>query len=503
MDGEIVLQLKNIGKSFGVTRALDSVDMDIYSGEIHAILGQNGAGKSTLVKILDNVHTEFDGTIFYKGKEVPRREMHALFAEKLGVVHQEFPLIPYMTVCENIFLSRLPKTKAGTVLWKEAFKTCQELLESLNIKIDAKLHIKDLTMGERQLITIARAISKSPDVIVFDEATSALTESEVNTIFSILQAQLEKGVAVIFISHKIEEILSISNRVTILRDGCSVQTKLTGETNRFELINMMAGKEVEQQFPERVVYNEPHEVILEAHNISGQNFTDCSIQIKEGEILGIAGLVGSGRPELVKSLFGALPITEGKVSLHGEDLKLSKPKDAIRKNIYFIPSDRRKEGIFGELAILDNVTVGLLSNYCKLGKINHKKQSDVTDEYINKLSIKTTGKMQAIKELSGGNQQKAVIARWLSGDGEVFLFDEPTRGLDVGVKFDVYELMNQIKMSGKAVLMISSELPELLAISDRVVVMFEGRIVAEFVNDNLDQTTVLTAMMNQHAEAVG
>lgn len=496
-ENQILLQLRNIGKSFGTTRALDSVDMDIYEGEIHAILGQNGAGKSTLVKILDNVHTDFEGSIIYRGEVIPRKEMSHLLTQKLGVVHQEFPLIPYLTVAENIFLSKMPESKGKVINWKKLFSQTDELLQSLDISIDPRMKILDLTMAERQLVTIARAISRKPEVVIFDEATSALTESEVNTISNILKSLLMQRVAVIFISHKIEEILNISDRVTVLRDGHSVETKLTSETNKFELINMMAGKDVQNQFPARISYEGSHEIVLEAKDLCGENFFGCNLQIRKGEILGIAGLVGAGRPELIRTLFGAIPIKSGSVFLRGKRIDILKPSSAIKENIYFIPSDRRKEGILSELSIRDNVTIGLLGNFCKFGKINHTKESKVTNEYIEKLNIKTTGESQKIKELSGGNQQKVVIARWLSGSGEVFLFDEPTRGLDVGVKYDVYELMNQIKANGNALVMISSELPELLAMSDRVLVMFEGMIVAEMDNTNLDQATVLTAMMNQ------
>lgn len=497
MDNKIVLKLCNIGKSFSVTRALDGVNLDIYEKEIHAILGQNGAGKSTLVKILDNVHTEFDGTVYFKGQEIPHKNMSEFFKKTLGVVHQEFPLVPYLTVAENIYLSDMPKHKVfKNICWKELFDKTKALLNSLNIAVNPKTLVKNLTMGERQLISIAHAVAKDPKILIFDEATSALTEKEVQSIFKLLHSLLGKGVAVIFISHKIEEILSIAHKVTVLRDGRSVTTKEIKDTDKADLIRMMAGREVSQQFPERISCMS--EVVLEVNNLSGGTFHDCSFKVHRGEILGLAGLVGSGRPELLKAIFGAEKITSGSVFLNRQQVSIKKPQDAIINNIFFIPSDRRKEGIFKDLSIRDNMTIALLNSYCTLGRIDHKKEVQVVNEYISKLNTKTTGEKQLIKQLSGGNQQKVIISRWLSGNGEVFMFDEPTRGLDVGVKYDVYELLNKIKSDGKAVIMISSELPELLAMSDRIIVMYEGFMVAEMENMGLDQETVLTAMMNQH-----
>lgn len=498
MDDKAVLQLRGISKSFGPTKALSNVDMDIYKGEIHAILGQNGAGKSTLVKILDNVYTEFEGQVVYNSQKISSKDMSGFFKNKLGVVHQEFPLVPHLTVAENIFLNKFPKKKIiKTVNWEELNMITCKLLDSLNISVKPNALIKDLSMGERQLVAIAHALSKNPEVLIFDEATSALTENEVQIIFKLLQELVSKGVAVVYISHKIEEIMSLSNRITVLRDGFSVSTKEVKTTNKTELIKMMAGRDVSHQFPEKISCTEENDAIV-VENLTGDLFKNCSFSIKHGEILGIAGLVGSGRPEMMKAIFGAKMIEKGSISINGKAVNIKKPEDAIRNGIYFIPSDRRQEGIFPDLSIRDNTTMALLKSYCKIGKINHKQEDDVTKEYIKKLNTKTRSGKQMIKELSGGNQQKVIISRWISGDGEVYMFDEPTRGLDVGVKYDVYELLNKIKSAGKAVLMISSELPELLAMSDRIIVMHDGRIVLETANNDLEQETILSAMMNQH-----
>lgn len=499
-DKNIVLQLKGISKSFGATRALDDVNIDIYTGEIHSILGQNGAGKSTLVNILDNVWTEFEGEIYFEGKLVPRHQMKDFLKKMLGVVHQEFPLIPFLSIAENIYLADLPKTSFGNIRWKELYDKTRDFLASLKINIPPKTLVKDLTMGERQLISIAHAVSRNPRVLIFDEATSALSQSEVDLIFQLLKDLVDQGVAVIFISHKIEEILSLSQKVTVLRNGHSVITKRTCDTKRQELIQLMAGKEVSQQFPNRMDYTNTynHEILLEVQNLTGEAFCDCSFTICRGEILGVAGLVGSGRPELIKTLFGAEKGKKsGKIIKHGLELKINSPRDAIRNDIFFVPSDRRKEGVIRNQCITDNTTLAFLKDYSWCGKINKAQETAVTKDYINRLSTKVASEKQLIKELSGGNQQKVIISRWLIGNGEVYLFEEPTRGLDVGVKYDLYEIMNTLKSQGKAIVMISSELPELLAMSDRIIVMHEGRIVANWKNENLDQEEVLSAMMQE------
>ncbi|MDO4515118.1 MAG: sugar ABC transporter ATP-binding protein, partial [Lachnospiraceae bacterium] len=495
---EIILRMEHIAKSFGPTRALDDVTIDVCEGEIHAILGQNGAGKSTLVNVMDSSITDFEGQVLYRGQVVEHSEMKSFFRYRLGVVHQEFPLIPYLSVAENIYLGELPKNKLTTVNWKKVYDDTESLLENLNIKIDARAKIRDLSTGEKQLVSIARAVAKEPEILVFDEATSTLTDKEVTAVFALLEHLRAEGTGIIFISHKIEEIMSLADRVTILRDGKSVATRNTSDISKNEMIQFMAGREVNNQFPPRKKVD--REEILRVEGLSGTVFKDISFHVKSGEVLGIAGLVGSGQPELLKTIFGAMRASGGKIFLSGQEVSIKKPIHAIEKNIYFIPSDRRKECIFKDLSIRDNLTIAMIRRYCHFGKIDHKKISGVTREYIDKLKIKTTGEGQKIKELSGGNQQKVIISRWLSGSGKVFLFDEPTRGLDVGVKFDVYELINSIKEDGGAVVMVSSELPEILAMSDRVIVMYEGNIVAEMVNDNLSQETVLEAIMNQQAK---
>lgn len=499
MESGAVFQLKNIAKSFGATRALDGVCLDICGGEIHAILGQNGAGKSTLVNIMDSSITEFEGEVYFRGEEIAHQAMKAFLRKRLGVVHQEFPLIPHLTVAENIYLGELPRRKTGQINWELVYRNTDTLLETLGISISAKAQVKDLSAGERQLVSIARALAKEPEVLVFDEATSTLTENEVEVVFALLRKLRSEGVGICFISHKIEEIFSLADRVTILRDGKSVATRKTTEINRAEMIQFMAGRDVSEQFPPRISCG--GERILDVEDLSGTSFHNCTFHVNKGEVLGIAGLVGSGRPELLKTIFGAMRATGGKIVLNGEQLNIKRPLDAMEKNIYFIPSDRRKECIFRDLSIKDNLTIAMIRNYCRFGKVDHKKESRVTGEYIDKLKIKTAGEAQKIKELSGGNQQKVIISRWLSGQGQVFMFDEPTRGLDVGVKYDVYSLINNIKEQGGAVVMLSSELPELLALSDRILVMYEGEIVAEMVNDDLSQETVLAAMMNQTRKA--
>ncbi|MDR1650716.1 MAG: sugar ABC transporter ATP-binding protein [Synergistaceae bacterium] len=497
MTSGALLQISNVSKVFGATRALSGVTLDIMPGEIHAVLGQNGAGKSTLVRILDGVYRDFEGDILYRGRQIPHRDMQTFLRGKLGVVHQDFPLVPHLSVAENMYLGELPKARVTKrILWDDLYRKADELLKSLCIKVSPRALVKDLDVGSRQMVSIAHALARNPEILILDEATSTLTDSEVDTIFSILRLLGEKGVGIVFISHRIDEILSLSNRVTVLRDGASMPTSRTGGTNRDELINMMAGRDVAIQFPKRMCCEGGD--VLRVENLSGFGFRNCSFRVRGGEILGIAGLVGSGRPEMLKTVFGAEKPTAGKIIVQGRHVSITKPLDAMKEGLYLIPSDRRREGIMPAMSVKDNLVIAMIRNYSRMGWIDGSETSRVAKEYTDRLRIKSTGEDQKIAELSGGNQQKVIISRWLSGKGKVFMFDEPTRGLDVGVKYDVYELMNKIKSGGGAIIMISSELPELLAMSDRIIVMYEGEIVAEMDNDSLGQEAVLAAMMNQH-----
>lgn len=498
MESEVRLQLKDITKQFNATRALYNVNMEIWSGEVHAVLGQNGAGKSTLVKILAGVYKDFQGQIIIDGKQLDETELNGVIKKRIGVVHQEFPLVPQLTVAENIYLGRFPRKRyIGDIDWKQLKSDTEKLLSSLNFIIDPEEMIENLNMGERQLISIARALSTEPDILVFDEATSTLTKKEVNTIFDILHTLTKRGTSVIFISHRIEEILHIADRVTVLRDGESISTVEVSKTDRNSLIQMMAGREVQNQFPKRE--HQIGEVVMEVKHFSFRSvFKDCSFSLRKGEILGIAGLVGSGRPELIKAIYGAHSIESGELTINGRKLIIKKPKSAMNNGVYYITSDRRKEGMFLQCSIQENTTLAFLEHHSRCSLIDHRKEKATTNKYIKSLSIKTTGPDQVIGELSGGNQQKVIMARWLCGKGQIFMFDEPTRGLDVGVKYDVYELMNKMAAEGGSIIMISSELPELLALSDRVIVMHEGRIVTELNNDeSLDQEKVLSFMMGQ------
>lgn len=502
-DNEVILKLDHISKTFGPVHALVDVNVEICKNEIHSILGQNGAGKSTLINILDNVYSYFGGDIYFEGKKIPRNEMSGYLNSMLGVVHQEFPLIPHMTVAENIFLDRSPKSRIKTINWTEMFKETQAQLDLMNVPVSAKSLVKDLTMAERQLVSIAHAMSKNPKVLIFDEATSALTESETELIFNLLRKLVKDGTAVIFISHKIEEIFSLCQKVTVLRDGVTIETVETANTSREDLIKMMAGKEITQQFPKRVSYCNKYnnEVLMKVDSLSGEGFSNCSFDVKKGEILGVAGLVGSGRPELIKTIFGAYKKNNGKIMLNGSEVNINRPKNAMDNGIFFVPSDRKKEGAFYKMSIVENTTIAFLDSiFSKFRWMNEKKKVKITKQYINELEIKVHSEEQYIGELSGGNQQKVIIARWLLGNGDIVMFEEPTRGLDVGVKYSLYMILNKLKSEGKGVVMISSELPELLAMSDRVIVMNSGRIVCELDNNKLSQGDVLRAMMQENSK---
>lgn len=498
MEQRPILELKGITKSFGATRALHNVSLELRRGEIHAILGQNGAGKSTLVKILACVHKEFEGDVYYDGHRINENGLQSLARNQIGFVHQEFPLVPDLSVAENIYLGRFPKLKVtGRIKWRELFRNAKDLLTSLNIAINPRARVADLTMGERQLLAIARALSTDPQILVFDEATSTLTNREVETIFDILLALVKKGVSVIYISHRMDEIFRIAHRVTVLRDGASISTVTVEQTDRSELIRMMVGREIQERFPVR-----DHRLgqdIMSIRGFSdGKNFNDCTFSVRRGEIVGIAGLVGAGHPELMRAIFGARDKTMGHLYIDGEQVVIANPRDAIKNKVYYVTSDRVKEGLLRDRPIHENITLPFLKRFCRVRKIiSHRMEKEISSKYIKRLQIRCSGPGQNIGELSGGNQQKVIIARWLCGNGRIFLFDEPTRGLDVGVRYDVYTLMNEIVENGGSIIMISSELPEILGMSDRVIVMREGRIVREFNNEGLGQEKVLADMMGQ------
>jgi ABC-type sugar transport system ATPase subunit/ribose/xylose/arabinose/galactoside ABC-type transport system permease subunit len=465
-------------KSFPGVRALDAVDFDCMKGEVHALIGENGAGKSTLMKILGGIYHPDAGELIFKAQ--PVETFSPQHAQSLGIalIHQELSLLPYLTVAENIFLGREPQRTPGFVDSGNMERQATSLLNQLDGRIAPRTPVYRLSPAQRQLVEIAKAISHHPDVVIMDEPSSSLAEHELQRLFEIIQSLKAEGVTVVYISHRLEEILTLADRVTVLRDGKKIGTLPSQEIDRQRLIQMMVGRDIEVLAAPR--QRPPGDVILEVKGLSRSDvFKDIHLQLRQGEVLGLAGLIGSGRSELARAIFGADPVDEGAVFLHGQPLNLSRPSETIGKGLALIPEDRKSEGLIISHSVRENVSLPSLKFLQKLGFINASAERKMVKQSVEQLDIHTAGLEQQVAYLSGGNQQKVVLAKWLNAGPAVLIFDEPTRGIDVGAKAEIHNLIRQLADSGKAILMISSELPEILNLSDRIVVMSGGRIAGE------------------------
>ena len=494
---DILLEMKNIQKFFPGVHALDNACLDVRYGEVHALIGENGAGKSTLMKVLNGIYKKDSGEIIYKGEEI---ELNGpLDAQKrgIGMIHQELNLMPHLTVAENIYIGKEPMVGGMFLDQKKANQAAKELLASMHLDIDPTLPVKKLTVAKQQMIEIAKALNNNSELFVMDEPTSPLTDTEIEELFRFIRQLRAEGHSIIYISHRLEELWRISDRITVMRDGQYVGTVNTAEVNRQEIISMMVG---------RVIYEEPKQcstvpqdapVVLEAKHLIAPNVKDVSFQLRKGEILGFAGLVGAGRTETMRALFGADMRVSGEVFVKGHKVEIHSPSDAVHCGIGYLSEDRKAFGVATGLSVRDNCVMADLENYCAGPIVNDKKIDTIAQEYIQKISIKTPSLRQLVRNLSGGNQQKIVIAKWLIKKCDVLIFDEPTRGIDVGAKSEIYKLMNLLVEDGKSIIMISSEMPELLRMSDRIIVMSEGAITGELDICDATQTSVMTfATMN-------
>lgn len=479
-DGPI-LEMRNIVKRFPGVLALEDVNFDVRRGEVHALIGENGAGKSTLMKILSGVYTRDGGEIIFKGHPVhfsnPRQAQDA----GITTIYQELNLIPQLSVTENIFLGS--ELERGPLLdWAEMHNQSRRLLARLHLKIDPRVRVGTLGVAQQQMVEVAKALHHQSDLIIMDEPTSALSLNEINDLFTIIQQLKSEGVSVIYISHHLEETFVVSDRITVLRDGRHVATRATRELNIDSLISLMVGRQLSEKFPKEVTARGP-EVLRVEGLTQGDRLIDISFSAYAGEVLGIAGLVGAGRTELVRAIFGADPIDRGAIYVNGQRVSIRSPRDAIRHGIGLLTEDRKQQGLVLKLTTRDNITLAVLRNLTSGPMTNGRKEASVAQRYIQNLSIKTSGLHQMVMDLSGGNQQKVVLSKWLATEPRVLIFDEPTRGIDVGAKVEIYRLMNQLAKQGVAILMISSELPEILGMSDRIMVISQGR-VAGFLDRN-------------------
>ncbi|WP_130955690.1 sugar ABC transporter ATP-binding protein [Klebsiella pneumoniae] len=485
------LEAEGISKFFPGVKALDNVSLRVRPGTVHALMGENGAGKSTLMKCLIGIYRPDKGSIRVKGEPVEFTDTMDALRSGISMIHQELNLVPHMTVAENIWLGRVPM-KYGFVDHGQLTRQTQALLDKLNIRLTADRLVGDLSIAAQQMVEIAKAVSWNADIVIMDEPTSALTEGEVAHLFTIIRDLRAQGKAIIYISHKMDEIFAITDEISVFRDGTWVGSKNTTEFTRQSLITQMVGRELTQLFPK--FNNTIGEEVLTVRNLTRQGvFHDVSFSVRRGEILGVAGLVGAGRSEVMESLFGMERFDSGEVLIDGAPVTIDSPSVAIEKGMALLTEDRKKSGLFLVLSVLENMSIVKMPEYIgKSGFVQHVKMAEDCMEQIRRLNIKTPTMDQIINNLSGGNQQKVLIARWLLAQPKILILDEPTRGIDVGAKAEIYHLISELANRGVAVIMVSSELPEILGMSDRVMVMHEGRITGILEKDEADQETILS-----------
>ena len=484
-----ILRMENITKVFPGVRALDGVHLNIEEGKVMALIGENGAGKSTLMKILAGVYQRTEGDIYYKEKLVTFNSPKDSQDSGIAIIHQELNLIEGLSVGENIFLGREPTSFLNKINWKQMMSDSTKLLDELNIKINPKTRMKDISIGKQQMVEIAKALSLDAEIIIMDEPTDALTDTETESLFKVIKTLQDKGKSIIYISHRLREVFEICDDVTVLRDGKFVAAKKVSEINEDELIEMMVGRKLEEQYP--YMPKADGDIILEVKNLSNNAIQDVSFQLKSGEILGVAGLMGAGRTELAKTLYGNHPTSKGEVILEGKTVKLKSEKAAIGAGITYVSEDRKKDGLILSMTVKENITIAALKRLSNKMVINRKKENEMVKEYIEKLSIKTPSPNQKVKNLSGGNQQKVSISKCLMTLPKVLLLDEPTRGVDVGAKKEIYDLMNEFKEEGMGILMVSSEIPELLGMCDRILVMHEGILSGTLNREDATQENIM------------
>ena len=491
---EYLLEMKGISKSFPGVQALDDVSLKLRAGTVHALMGENGAGKSTLMKCLFGVYKMDAGEVLYEGQPIHIANPFEALQKGIAMVHQELQPIPERSIAENIYCGRYP-TKLGGIIVDHArmYQDTEALLRGLGLDFDPRAKLGALSVSQMQLVEIAKAVSANAKIVIMDEPTSSLTQNEVDVLFRIINNLRNKGCAIIYISHKMDEILRISNEVTIMRDGKYIGTWPAGELTNDLIITRMVGREITNLYPKKE--NVPGEVVLRVEHytsIHSKSFRDVNFELRKGEILGVSGLVGAQRTELMEGIFGLRAITAGSVEYLGRPIRIIRPKDAINQGIALLTEDRRATGIFGVLSVSDNVSVASLSQYLKYHiMLDDKRISKLVRDNIDKLSIKTPSEKTPIKSLSGGNQQKVIISRWLANDPDVLIMDEPTRGIDVGAKYEIYCIIADLAKQGKSIIMISSEMPELIGMADRIMVMCDGRATGFVEGEDMNQEKIM------------
>jgi len=502
-DNSLTLETKGIYMAFGGVDVLKDVDFEIHRGEVHGLVGENGAGKSTLAKIIAGVHQPRAGIIELEGEQVVIPSPHVATALGIALIHQEPLTFPELDVAENIFIGRQPITGGvRRVDWRAMYERASELLDTLGVDLEPHSKMRGMSIADQQMVEMAGALSQDAKILLMDEPTAALTPSEVEDLFAMMRRLRDQGTAIVFISHRLEEIFEICDRVSVLRDGEMVGVRDPKQISVDEVIRMMVGRPLSALY-EKGNAHEIGQPVLEVKNLSRtMKFEDISLDVRAGEIVGVAGLVGSGRTDVARALFGALDIDAGVVSVDGEEVRINRPRDALAQGMIYVPEDRQHHGLLMSMTISQNVTLPVLETLVPSGWLRDRLEREVTKEYVEKLNIILRSISQPVRELSGGNQQKVVLSKWLLAKPKVMILDEPTRGIDIGAKAEVHRLMGELASQGLAILMISSELPEILAMSDRVIVMREGRITARFTRDEATAERIMAAATGQVLEEV-
>lgn len=492
MNNDLVI-MEGIEKNFPGVHALENCHFDLRAGEIHALVGENGAGKSTLMKVLAGVYTKDAGQVFFRGKEVHLTNPRAAQQHGISMIHQELNLMPHLTVAQNIYIGREPRRSPRFLLDDRAINDqTQELLATLRIDLDPRTKVADLTVAKQQMVEIAKALSFNSEVLIMDEPTAALTEAEIAELFRIIRQLRDKGVGVVYITHRLEELFQIADRITVMRDGRFIDTVPIGAATIDRIISMMVGRTIYEASPETPEDNS-QEIVLDVRNLSrGRAIRDVSFQLKRGEIVGFAGLMGAGRTEVARAIFGADPIDSGEIYIHGRKAHIGHPRDAVRQGIGYLSEDRKRYGLTLDMDVETNIVLAAFQRFLsRIGVVQQARVRATAHRFVEMLAIKTPNLQQKVKNLSGGNQQKLVIAKWLTADTDILIFDEPTRGIDVGAKSEIYRLLNDLARQGKSIVMISSELPEILRMSHRIIVMCEGRITGELSSAEATQEKIM------------
>lgn len=495
MEERNILELKHISKQYTGVKALDDVSISFRRGEVHALMGENGAGKSTLIKTLSGAIQPNDGEIVFEGTTYTHMEPHQAMELGIHVIYQEFNMMPELSVAENIFMGQ---QLGGGVLFNKSIteERAQKILDGMHVKINAKETVKNLSVANMQLVEIAKSLTRDVKVLVMDEPTAPLTDAEVETLFEIVQMLKSKGVTIIYISHRIAEVFQISDRVSVLRDGRFIKTVMTKEVDRDELIRLMVGREVSDTYPKRDFA--PGEVVLELRNVCGNGVENVSFAVRSGEIFGLSGLVGAGRTETMRMIFGADPIDSGEVLLNGQPVHPKHPAEAVKLGIGLIPEDRKQQGLLLDLPIFTNISMATMRDISHFTVVNSRAEKENVNRLVEAVTIKTPSITQLVRNLSGGNQQKVVLAKWLAANCKVLIFDEPTRGIDVGARHEIYKLMNELCRQGIAIVMISSDMEEILGMSDRIMVLCEGHQAGILEREAFSQETILSLASGQY-----